>query len=876
MRLTKYQLKNGLNVILVPSKKAPVVSAQMWVRTGSADEELSVAGVSHFIEHLLFKGTDKYKPGEIASIVEGAGGELNAYTSFDQTVFYVTLPSQQVELSLDIISQMMGAPTFDKTEIDREREVVIEEIKKGMDSPGRVSSQLMFATAYSKHAYRRPVIGYEKVIKSISIKKIKKYFHDHYCAKNMFLVISGDIDLPTIKNQIKLFFGQWSSHSPKLSRRIPEPKKNQPKMIIQKTSFHQTHVSLTWKIPNVKHRDIPALDVLAFALGQGESSRLVQRLRIENPLVNSIGASAFTPKDQGLFIISFTADEKDVSKVLQHLADEMGKILLNGISAEELKKAITCMTSDQIYSQETVDGLSRSFGSMEFYYQDPNAYKKYLLSLKKLTLTDIEKKTQKYLKPELMTISGLVPGKTDVLKKDLRHFKKDIVSSLKMKFREKKKKAQKPASSRISTVLKYGKNMGSAEGKVTSIAMANGARLILVPTADTPTVSLRVGFGGGLHIEPDMKEGLSELYSRVWGAGNKNMNEVEIMHAVDQAAASFSTFSGRNTVGFSADYLSGFDEIIWPIVRESISDPLFPNDVLDREKIVLKKMLEARKDHPSTICMRQFMSALFKGHPYEKDQIGTEESLKQINHAALLAMDSEVRCAANMTMAVVGDIDMKIWERRLKDLEVFLPRGKRLIKEISHRGPSSEIRQTFDMEKEQAHLVIGFKGVSLTDERRWALQVMQSVLAGQGGRLFIELRDKNSLAYSVSPLKMEGLGTGYFGVYIGCSPDKVPLAEKMIWEELRKLQKQLIPQDEIDRAKRYLSGRAVIDLQHKSTICSSVLFDTIYGNDPAEGLHPDKKIQEVTAEEVMNLAKYLFSQPPVVSLVGPRKQAVSK
>ena len=170
--LKKFQLKNGLNVLLMESHKSPVVSVQMWVRTGSADEQKGEEGISHFIEHLVFKGTEKFKVGEIASIVEGAGGELNAYTSFDQTVFYVTISKEFAETGLDVISQMMGFPAFDATEIDNEREVVIEEIKRGQDSPGRVASQLLFSTAYKKHPYGIPVIGYDKNIRKVSKKTL--------------------------------------------------------------------------------------------------------------------------------------------------------------------------------------------------------------------------------------------------------------------------------------------------------------------------------------------------------------------------------------------------------------------------------------------------------------------------------------------------------------------------------------------------------------------------------------------------------------------------------------------------------------------------------------------------------------------------------
>ncbi len=167
--LKKYQLKNGMKVIVKPSSKSPVVSLQVWVNTGSADEPPKWAGISHFIEHLVFKGTTHYGPGEIASVLEGCGGELNAYTSFDQTVFYVNLSKEFSSTGLNCLYEMMTQPLFDSKEVDAEREVVIEEIKRGLDSPHRQASQMLFSTCYPQHQYGRPVIGFEEIIRNVSV-----------------------------------------------------------------------------------------------------------------------------------------------------------------------------------------------------------------------------------------------------------------------------------------------------------------------------------------------------------------------------------------------------------------------------------------------------------------------------------------------------------------------------------------------------------------------------------------------------------------------------------------------------------------------------------------------------------------------------------
>ena len=304
MKQTKFQLKNKLKVLLIQSQKSPVVSVQMWVKTGSADEKKSEEGISHFIEHLVFKGTEKYKVGEIANLVEASGGELNAYTSFDQTVFYVTISKNFSDVGLDVISQMMGHPTFDQAETDAEREVVCEEIKMGQDSPSRRSSRLMFSTAFKKHPYGIPVIGYDKNVRAWPVKKIKNYYQSRYVPSNMFLVVSGDFEIPEMKKKVQDYFGDFKPYKLKKISRAKEPAQKKFQFAAEKNDIQDKHLHFIFKAPNVKHKDVPALDVLAMLLGQGDSSLLVKKLRLEKALVGGVSAFNYNPQDQGLFAIS--------------------------------------------------------------------------------------------------------------------------------------------------------------------------------------------------------------------------------------------------------------------------------------------------------------------------------------------------------------------------------------------------------------------------------------------------------------------------------------------------------------------------------------------------------------------------------------------
>ena len=399
MKLKKFKLKNQLQVLLVESRKSPVVSVQMWVRTGSADEKKGEEGISHFIEHLLFKGTRKYKSGEIASLVEGSGGELNAYTSYDQTVFYVTIASSKSDVALDVISEMMGFPEFDPKEIDNERGVVIEEIKRGEDSLGSVAWKELFSTVFKKHTYKTPIIGFDKNIEEFTSKKIKNYYNTRYVPSNMFLVVTGDFESPEMKKKVDQYFGEFKAHKLDPRKRPKEAAQKSPRTQLIKTKFKKTQAYLAWRSPSIHSADVPALDVLSMIVGTGDSSRLAKKLRLDNLLANSVGSMAYTPADEGVFAFVMTGEPETLPKAMKESLDVALDIMREPPSQEEMKKALAILSSEDIYAMETVDGLSRKIGSDQFYMKDPEYFKKYLKNVYSLKPHDISKVARKYLKP---------------------------------------------------------------------------------------------------------------------------------------------------------------------------------------------------------------------------------------------------------------------------------------------------------------------------------------------------------------------------------------------------------------------------------------------------------------------------------------------
>ncbi|MCB0361181.1 MAG: insulinase family protein [Bdellovibrionales bacterium] len=858
----KFQLKNGLKVLFVESKKSPVVSVQMWVKTGSADETKGEEGISHFIEHLLFKGTRKFKLGQIASTIEGSGGELNAYTSLDQTVYYITISKHYSEIALDTIYEMIGYPLFDPVEIDNEREVVLEEIKRGQDNPHRRSSQLLFSTIYKKHPYGLPVIGFEKVVRNVTRKKLLEYFHGRYVPSNLTLLVVGDFDHVEMRAKVTAKFGDFPPNKLRKVVRAKEPAQLSPRAKIEKVKFEETLLNIAWRIPSIHHPDIPAIEVLALILGQGDSSRLTKRLRLNQPLVHYVSSSSFTSLESGFFVISLSVNRENLEAALNGIREDLEEIMSSLPSTEELRRAVVNLASEEFYSLETVDGMSRKFGSYEHLFGDFRYFDKFIKSVYTLAPEDIYKVARKYLNSKNLSLTLTTASEEKEAKKILNKWIKSFPSK-KRKENAKASIYKKPP--KLKWKLEEGQNQRSSLPEKKRV---NGGVLITRVSHETPVINLRCAFRGGVRVEPQGKEGLTELLSRTWATATKSLSELKLYEEMESMAAGISAFGGRNTSGLNLTAISAFWPKILDIFGQVLSEPLFSKEIVDREKVIMLEQLKLRNDNPAQIAIHNFMKEMFGSHPYGRDPLGSEESLESLGSADLQMHYGKMVSRGNFAAVASGHFEQNELADKLSDFLETLKAGSLQRDQFSFQKPKEPQRVYAHSDKEQTHIVLGYPGLTFTDEKRYTLQILQSILAGQGGRLFIELRDKASLAYSVSPLRMEGIDAGYFGAYIGCSPEKGSKAIEMMKIEFQRLCDQRVSDGELERAKRYLIGRHDIDLQRNSAITAAILFDEVYDVDYRETFEYAKRLDAIDSQNVQELAREIFSQTSVTSAGG--------
>src|SRR5277367_300335 len=406
----RYRLDNGLTVLFEEQHAAKVAAFQIWVKAGSADERPDQAGLAHLHEHMLFKGTARRGPGEVARDIESRGGEVNAWTSFDHTVYHVVMASDFARVGLDVLADAVRAPAFDAAELAREVEVVVEEIKRSDDTPSRRASRDLFSTSYQRHPYRLPVLGTQESVRSVTRAKITDFYKRHYLPASMVLVAVVDVETgPLLRWAEQSLGGDWGRGAPLPRVRPVEPPRTGARFLLRPDDVKEAHLQLFFAGPAVDGEDVPALDVLAMLAGQGDSSRLQRTVKRERRLVNDISAYAYTPRDPGLFGVGFTAIGPHTREALQATTEVLAGLCAQACTEGELETLKAHVESDAVYQRETVQGLARKLGFYETSLGGFEAEARYLEKVAALTPEAVRAAAEKTLDKQTTALTALLP-----------------------------------------------------------------------------------------------------------------------------------------------------------------------------------------------------------------------------------------------------------------------------------------------------------------------------------------------------------------------------------------------------------------------------------------------------------------------------------
>ncbi len=394
-RPTREVLPNGVVLIAQEHRASDVVALQLWMRVGGRDETADELGLSHYLEHMLFKGTPTRPPGSIDALIEGLGGTSNAFTSQDYTHFDVVLPAQHMRAGIELLADIAVNASFEQSELDAERKVVFEEMRLTEDNPDRFMVRRLYEVGYAPHPYGRPLLGTEQLIGALTRDRLNAYYKKFYVPGDMVLVAVGAVKAAEVRDAVVATFGRLSGSPP------PRPPSASPPTLAGgrrddiRRSEQQAYLGLGWRTAATNEPDVYAVDLLTYILGDSPSSRLSQRLRDQDRLVFAIEAAYGAWERAGLTTVVARLDPANLARAEATILEVIQRVKAEGVTEAERQRAIITAESNYAFDIETAEGLAKTYGQAETTWtlDDEIAY---LSRLRKITAAQIQAVARKY------------------------------------------------------------------------------------------------------------------------------------------------------------------------------------------------------------------------------------------------------------------------------------------------------------------------------------------------------------------------------------------------------------------------------------------------------------------------------------------------
>jgi zinc protease len=814
-------LPNGLKVLTKEVHSAPVVSFSVWYKVGSRNEHTGITGVSHLLEHLMFKGTKKYALGEISRTLFANGADFNATTSYDWTNYYETIASDRLEMAMAIEADRMANSRIDKADLISEMTVVRSELEGYENDPEELLSQAVTAAAFQAHPYQWPIIGWRKDVENVSRDAIYRYYKAHYGPNNATVVIVGDFDTEPALAMVRKHFGSLAPAPTPPQVYTHEPPQRGERRVTVRRPGTLPVVMMAYKGPEGKHPDFYAIDALQMVLSSGKASRLYQAL-VEKEIATEADGGAQTLRDPYLFSFYATAREKvTAERVEAALMAEIERVKKEPVSAEELSRAKSQIEAEFVFSNDSVSDQAEQIGYWDMTI-DWRYLETYLDRIRSLTAADLQRVAQKYLVTEARTVghfiptseaapTGPPPGESSARVEPSKRGDRPIP-------------LPKPSKTR------------SAPRAVTRFKLDNGISVIVQENHANPTFALRGSLSAGKIVEP--KPGLSGITTEMLTRGTEKRSALEFAAALENVGATLDASLNWLAADLTARAQSKDFDLVMEFLAEMLRQPAFPRAELDKLKGQLLADLEQEKDDPAEIAARAFNRAVYPpGNPLR--MLTLEESKKA--YTALTREDlerfyREQYGPEGMILVIVGDVKAdRVREALQRHLGSWLKNPKaRLVRAADVPLQAKPLKQVIRVpDKSETAILWGHAGaLKRKDPDYYATEVLNMILGGGGAlnsRLGNSIRDELGLAYDVYSSYHADLFSGPFQVALGTNPANAAKAVARLEVEVRRILTQGVTQREVEEAVAYLTGSFPVSLETNSGV-AGILWEAEFYN----------------------------------------------
>ena len=833
---TVQKLPNGQTLVIYEIHNNPIVTIDTWVKTGSINETDENNGISHFLEHLFFKGTKAHPTGEMDKILESKGAIINAATSKDFTHYFITIPSTDFDTALELHSDMLLNPQIPRKELEQERKVVIEEISKDGNSPSKQVYDNLNQLMYTTHPYKRKVIGTADNVGTMRREEILEYFNKYYSPSNMITLVIGDVNPAKVTEKIQQSFNQPYRKTIKKTFRKEHPLQSQ-KRNIEYTDTQSGYMMIGFRGTDINDKTTFALDILAEILGGGKSSRLYKDIKEQRGLAYSISASNGSYRDDGILYITANFTPQNYEKLEKSIFEDITTIQKYGITEEELQRAKNKIIQDTYYSRESTANIASELGYIMTLTGNANLYECYIDGIKKVSTSDVQAAAQKFLGVNKSAVSLVLP--------------------------ETMKTAAKPES-KIHNFSKISENNG-----ITKYQIDNGATLLINENKNNDIIAMSIIFKGGEFVENIAGEGT--LAAKLMMKGTKKYSAQELMQILDENGIQIEPACSEDYFTINVLTTTAQIDTTLNILQEIVNNAIFDDYELEKTRSEILSKIKQRRDVPMNVAIENFKTAIYENSVYSHTNKVLEKTLPSVTRSDVLGYYNRILDSKNAIISINGNVDSK------KVAEAF---GSMLNQKKSPKfefknysvtkltAPKMINQKIKDLET--AWLFIGWQAASVQEKRDFVtLKIINTMLgSGLSSRLYRNLREADGLAYQLGSAYSPNMLGGIFMTYIGTNPNTLDYSRKKMLQEVNRFKSEFVSDTELQDAKDRLKGGFIIALETNAEKASTTGFFEAYGFGYDFLNSYIKIIDEITASDIIKVANKYFTPNMVQSDVS--------
>ncbi len=816
---------NGLTTLVSPQHAFPLVSLQFWVQTGSIHEGAHLgAGLSHLVEHMVFKGTEAFSGRVLNERVPALGGQWNAYTSTDRTVYYIDGPAEHWREFLHLLTELVFRPTFPEEEFACECETIRREMAMYDDDPQDCAYRALMTTLFRAHPRRLPVIGSRAAFDALTRADVLAYHRERYVPGNVFVSIAGDVEAGEVLEAIEAELASLpAAAAPPVPAVVREQRQWGPRL--HRCEFAQPTSSLmmAWRTPNALHADAAALTLLSAILGDGRSAWLYKRFHDEEGLAHDISVSLIPEREgEGAFVIEADVerDSRDALRdaILACVAS------LPQLPEQEwqaaLARALRQLRRQRLQTLSTVQGVATTQGLAWFLSRNLDCMQEWHDALHRVTPQELAQVAARYLTPARLTEVSVDPQGTN----------------------------PPPPADEASAPL----------GPACLHELPNGLRVVTRVDRRVPMVHASLALGAGCPSESAGKAGLNSLLSECLLKGTTTRTAAEVADALESLGGSISSGAGNNSLSLSARCLAEDWAVMLELLADVLQHPAFPAEAVETEKqAMISDILEAEED-PVALTFRHLRRLSYGDKSYGHISDGTEPTVRALTREDLVAQHARLACARNMVLSVAGDIDPAAVLTRVEELFSSLPAGCPVSREATPAHRAGELTLTSD--KAQAVLAVSLPGLAVGDDALMLQLIFEEWCRDMTGPIFTEIREKRGLAYYAAASSLLGVDAGSFYFYLGTAPESLAEARAVLEGEISRLAREGMPAEALERARATALASRSFARQSCRKLCAAAAIDTLLGLGPDHDERTAARLRHVRVEEVNALVADLLRE----------------